>query len=127
MTLRWKCESKGCYLKQLPNWGMLDDCFPGRISVSDIDGVVEIGGRFLFLEWKRPRVALTTGQRIMFQNMVKTGVITVFLINGDPETSTPEQIVIFGRKGAAHPEPCDCVKLQQLCAKWAKWAKRPNG
>ena len=51
--LRWDCGKSGCFNKILrPRIEEFAGCFPGRISLSDIDGIVEVGGFFLLLEWK---------------------------------------------------------------------------
>jgi len=53
MSIRHNCEIDGCYLKnQTPDWGFLDNSFSGKIRVSDIDGIVEVNGHLLILEWK---------------------------------------------------------------------------
>jgi hypothetical protein len=44
--MRWNCEKDGCFnVKCRPKIEQFADCFPGRIAVSDIDGIVEINGR----------------------------------------------------------------------------------
>lgn len=124
MTLRWDCEKRHeCYLKQLPKWGCIEDCFPGKIAPTDVDGMVEINGNFLFLEWKRPNVILTTGQRIMFERLTATCPASVFLINGDPLTTTPSKLQIFRDGRVVFDEKCDLETLRSFCSRWAYWAK----
>lgn len=53
-NLRWDCQKQGCYRERLPDWTPFNDCFPRGIKISDIDGIVEIGHRFLMFEWKGP-------------------------------------------------------------------------
>ena len=54
-NLYWDCEEgKNCYIEQVPNWAVFNECFPGtNIKISDIDGVVEHKGHFLFFEVKQ--------------------------------------------------------------------------
>ncbi len=49
---RWKCEDKGCYLTDRWSLTKLDDCLPRGIGFGDMDGWIEIDGRFLFIEHK---------------------------------------------------------------------------
>jgi hypothetical protein len=43
--LRLDCAAQGCFnLKRRSNIELFADCFPGRISFGDVDGIVEIGG-----------------------------------------------------------------------------------
>ena len=49
--MRWNCREKGCYNETLrPRIEEFAGCFPGIISLSDIDAIVEIGSHFLILE-----------------------------------------------------------------------------
>ena len=71
---RWDCEKSGCFAvrgkARLEQW---DDCFPGKIGMSDVDGVVEINGRVLFCEWKPGFDDLPTGQRILLERLTGLG------------------------------------------------------
>jgi hypothetical protein len=51
---RWRhrCEDRGCYLASRWSLTELDGTLPRGIGFGDIDGMVEIGGRFLFIEHK---------------------------------------------------------------------------
>lgn len=83
MTLRWNCENRGCYRDSLPDWGVFDDCFPRGIKVSDVDGIVEIGGAFLMIEWKGGRgVSLPEGQRRMLRRFADQDNTVVCLRGG---------------------------------------------
>lgn len=71
-NLRHCCIHKGCYRERLPNWTSFNDCFPRGIRISDIDGIVEVGGRFLMLEWKgSKKVSLPDGQRLLLRRFGK--------------------------------------------------------
>ena len=97
MTIRHNCETGGCYIKvQTPDWGFSDNAFSKKIRVSDIDGSVEVNGCLLLLEWKGSGVPLTMGQEIMFKKAtIKNRGITVFIINGNAETTTVEHLKII--------------------------------
>ena len=73
-NLYWDCEDgKKCYIKEvLPNWAVFNECFkPTRIKVSDIDGIVERNGQFLFIEVKQNTKEISLGQRILFENLTR--------------------------------------------------------
>ena len=64
--LRWDCDHQGCFNKlKRPKIEVFADCFPGRINFGDVDGIVEINGYLLILEWKPERIELSRGQGIM--------------------------------------------------------------
>jgi len=51
--MRWDCQKQGCFnKKKRPRIEMFAECLPGKIAVGDVDGLVEIKGNFLFLEFK---------------------------------------------------------------------------
>lgn len=69
---------------ELIDWGFLNDCFAGtNIKVSDIDGVVERNGSFLYLENKRHGESMKDGQRFTLEAFAKEGH-TVILVTGRP-------------------------------------------
>lgn len=120
--LRWKCDEKGCYRQLMPRLGVLDECFPGKIGMSDIDGIVEIRGYFLILEWKAPGGALTTGQRIMFERMTGlSGRLTIIVVCGDPQTMAISSLQVFSGGKAG---PVEEYSLERLKARVSAWAKR---
>lgn len=70
-NLRWNCqEGKKCYIEQvLPNWSIFNECFrPTKIRVTDVDGLVERNGQFLFIEVKQ-RKSIPQGQQILFKKL----------------------------------------------------------
>lgn len=78
------------------DWEFLNKCFTRGIKVSDIDGIVERNGFFLVLETKRPNAGQPVGQRILFEQMVKTGRFSVIYIWGkpnEPDTITHIEII----------------------------------
>ena len=85
--LRWDCDKRGCFNKlRRPKIEMFHDCFPGRISFGDVDGIVEVKGKALMLEWKSEMMPLPTGQQIMYSRITKGKKITVICVVGDAET-----------------------------------------
>lgn len=81
------------YMRSFWDWEFLNECFRSGIQVSDIDGIVERRGFFLVLETKQPGVQSSKGQRVMLENLVRTGYFTVVYVWGFPEK--PEEIEIL--------------------------------
>jgi len=108
-NLRWDCPSHGCYRDSLPDWTPLNDCFPrAGIRVSDIDGMVEVSGHFLFIEWKHPNLDVPEGQLRALQRLSNLPRCTVLIVWG-VTTSNPEkwQVISDGTLGAIHPVDFD--------------------
>lgn len=58
--------------RALPDWTIFNDCFPNTsIRISDIDGVVERHGRFLFIEKKPVNGSIPFGQDLMYRRLVE--------------------------------------------------------
>lgn len=123
--MRWSCASSGCYNETLrPRIEVFAECFPGRIGMSDIDGVVEIAGRFLFLEWKAQGGSVQTGQRIMFERMTALShKITVIVVAGHPREMTVETVQVFQGGNASAPEATDIEGLKARVKAWADRAQ----
>lgn len=69
-VMRWDCDADGCFnQKRRLQFDRFYDLLPGRISFTDVDGMVEINGRFLMLEAKvtGSRRTIPTGQEILYK------------------------------------------------------------
>lgn len=107
MTIR----NKDVYMGNLWDWGFLDDCFGGtRIRVTDLDGVVERKGHFLYLEAKSPGKDVPKGQQIMFNHLIAEKNKAVLVIWGKP--NVPEMAQFWGCK----PFVADSAKIQEVVA-----------
>jgi len=117
--LRWDCEKQGCFnIKRRPKIEVFSDCFPGRINFGDVDGIVEINGRALMLEWKTHRGALPTGQAIMYRKITETGLISVLCVAGNAETMECEGYSIY-KKGTFYEfKPGNLDKVKEVIRKW---------
>ena len=78
--LRHVCSDATCYLDLLPWWDDIVDCFDSpnkprhqRIRPTDVDGMVEINGRFLFLEEKGAGVPIPAGQGLAYRRLANLG------------------------------------------------------
>lgn len=93
---RYSC-AKGCYIEQLPDWDDLIPCFPRKIRPTDIDGMVEINNRFLFLEEKRAGVGPDDGQRLALRRLSQRDGFTTMLFR--PKLAAPSilQCMVFNQ------------------------------
>lgn len=78
--MRWQCNSVGCFLQRRTDPVILDGCFPAGVTGSDVDVMVELGGHFLVVEFKRPGVSIPIGQLRAFKALVATGRFTVVIV-----------------------------------------------
>jgi hypothetical protein len=123
--MRWDCEKRGCFnIKMRPKIEVFAECFPGRINFGDIDGIVEIGGNALMLEWKSAPSPLPHGQRIMYAQLTIPGTLIVTCIAGNAETMvvTHRLIVNKGVIGGWKDASLDSVK--KFFHRWAVWARK---
>lgn len=124
MTLRHKCDKGGCYKeKYLPDWGILKGCFPRGIEPSDVDGIVEIDGSVLMLEWKPAPGALTKGQRIMFEKITGTCPNVRVLVIYGPKNS-PTQIQLFQHGRSRFKQQANVDFLRWYCEEWGALAQK---
>jgi len=123
--LRWDCEKQGCFnKKKRPKIEVFAECFPRRINFGDVDGIVEIGGRFLMLEWKPGSGKLSTGQRILYERITKHMPCVVLVVAGDPETMRVGEVAVY-MNGTFHEwEPCDLAHLKERMKKWVAWVEK---
>ena len=98
---RYNCDERSCYYKQLPKWDDLIGCFPRGIRPTDVDGMVEINGNFLFLEEKGAGVPLPPGQRSALRKLSRRPGITVaFFRPPGLRTATDLECLVFNQKPA---------------------------
>lgn len=133
--MRWDCSRQNCYLERghFPI-ELFDGCFPpgpGRIirpSFTDIDGLLELNGRFLLLEGKGSRTAdLEPPQREAFSKLsALSSKITIVAIRADiPNKRVFEfQYITNGKSGSWHE--CDLDELKYIFQEWGERARRPN-
>ena len=124
--MRWDCspDKDGCYRRLgQPDLTVLDECFPGRIGMTDVDGLVEINGQFLFIEWKR-RGDVPAGQRIMFERLTKHPEFTIVVILGDPSTMAVQRYDVFQGGQRQGWRVCDLPELKRRVRTWARRASR---
>ncbi len=120
--MRWNCLERGCFnLHKRPKIEVFAECFPRSINFSDVDGIVEINGQALLLEWK-PGQDITTGQRIMYSRLTQSSPLTVFVVAGDARSMAVQARCVF-RHGHQSPwRQCTLQGIMGLFRRWAAWA-----
>ena len=120
--MRWDCQAQGCFnKKKRPKIEEFADCLPGKIAFGDIDGIVEIRGNFLFLEFKE-HSNIPKGQQILYRRLTRLAPAIVLVIEADVETMD-----VFGVSyvSGGRIEPQVLMNLQGLkdvIKSWSDWA-----
>jgi hypothetical protein len=82
-------RSREAIAKSLWDFSIFNGCFPReKIRLSDIDGIVDIGGKFLIIEGKGKYDIVRGGQKILLDRLSKVKEFTILVIYGDPKEST---------------------------------------
>lgn len=102
--------------------------FPRDIVPTDIDGEIEVGGRFLRLEFKHEAAIRNgirpSGQLTAFLRVAKTGFFTVLFV-GTNDRYEPTCFVPIKSNGEMAPlRETNKDQLREFCHQWAQWAER---
>ena len=121
--MSYNCESQGCFnLMRRPKIEVFSECFPGKIAMGDVDGIVEINGHGLLLEWKSSDVELKTGQRIMYSRLTKHARLSVIVVQGNAQTMQVSRYAWFA-EGVLHDwKHASLDEIKQQMRAWAQWA-----
>lgn len=111
------------------DWTFLNDAFPDRITVSDLDGMVEMSGHFLFIEVKALGAKKPTGQRICLERLALTSpYITIIYLEVEYENNRVRQweTLWMGKNGSllTDNKVGDNKKFFAKVQAWAVWARR---
>ena len=122
IVMNWDCRRQGCFnRKKRLKFGVFKHCLPGNISFTDVDGLVEIKGNLLLMEWKDHQV-LSTGQRILFERLTLFCPATVLIVEGDAEYMMVSSIRTAWEGRIGPPEQDDLDGLCGYIKDWADWA-----
>ena len=122
IVMNWDCRRQGCFnRKKRLKFGVFKDCLPGNISFTDVDGLVEIKGNLLLLEWKDHQT-LSTGQRILFRRLTLFCPATVLIVEGDAESMEVSSIRFAWQGQIGQPDQADLDHLRGHIKDWADWA-----
>ncbi len=104
------------------DWGdiLMGANLPRGIQPSDIDGILEVRGKFLVMEKKNPNEPTKQGQNILLNSLSKVPCFTVIkVIHGQ---NGVEEIYNYKNKESYKTSPAEFI---QLVERWA-W-KANNG
>lgn len=95
-----------------------------RVFPGDVDGLVEVNGRFLLIEWKyRKDAPESKGQARMLAALRRIPEFTVFEVAGD--YSNPQQLTIHMHNCKTQQYPLSGkLALKQWMSNWAEWADK---
>ena len=129
--MRWRCKNDGCFnLKRRPKIEEFSDCFPGRINLGDVDGIVEINGWFLMIEWKGAGGSVGKGQEIMYKQLTRLAKPgcprhaqrnIVIIVHGDAETMEVSGYQVYRTGAARPPKKGSLDSVKEVCVEWVGW------
>jgi len=92
--------------------------------MSDIDGVVEINGHFLFMEWKGDGGKVSTGQHILLQRLTQlSNKVLAYVVYGNSQTMQVHKVTRY-YKGASKDYDMQLDQLMKQFKDWGEWVKR---
>lgn len=102
-----------------------NDALPGKLGLTDIDGLMERHGYFLILEKKKPGHIISWGQEITFKALIKLEKFTVVVFWGSERA--PQKIRLSTLSGTRFIVPDSSHTLVEIIKRWFAWANtRPN-
>lgn len=116
-SFRYKCTNSGCYIQNLPSWDYLDGSFPRGIIPTDIDGMVEVNGHFLFIEQKGPGAAPNTGQSAAFRALSMLPNVKVAIIR--PGANTELELNVLSDGVGTYFQPISRDDFVEFCRAWS--------
>lgn len=120
--MRWDCGRSGCFnMERRPKIEEFADCFPRRINFGDIDGLVELNGKFCLLEWKGDGGMVREGQRRTYVEWTRVFGNIVFVVEGDAKTMAVRRYGIFWNGKQKPWTVADMSDLKIRIRDWAQW------
>ena len=123
MSIRWNCNTDGCYKEKcVPDWGPLDGYLPRGCRPTDVDGIIEIDGRFLLLEFKSHGGQLQCAQRWLFERLTadSSNVLVVVMSAGTNELESLQKIRFVRNGKMGEWIPCN---LSQFIERYRNWGE----
>lgn len=122
--IRHDCQRNGCYLVEChPKTEWFASCFRGKISFSDMDRIVEVGGRALVIEWKGPGGKISFAQELMWKRLTRGGMFTVIAVNGDPKEMIVDSYRLCYEGKWQEWQESSTIDLRDRIKNWNEWAE----
>lgn len=119
------CQQFGCYLVEChPKAEWFASCFPGKISFSDMDRIVERKGRALIMEWKGEGGRISQAQEIMWKNLTRGTMLTTIAVQGNPKTMEVTSYRVCWDGKWHEWKESGTLDLRERIEAWAKWAEQ---
>ena len=116
-------RNKDAYRNAAFDWSCLAGCFGGtKISVGDVDGIVERKGNVMIMEAKPTGKDVQMGQRYLYEALVALGVRVVVVWHTDGNVT---HLADWPRETRGVPEalPSSLYDLRLLVLNWFAWAQ----
>lgn len=122
-------HNKEAFVEGLWDWAVLDGCFGAtKIRPTDVDGLIERHGCFLFLEAKPCGGTLTQGQSITFHALSRQPRTWVIVLYGDPQAQRVVRITRFANGKMQDETNPSLDRLRAMVLHWYEWAEaQPSG
>jgi len=125
--LRWDCTTQGCFNKKCrPKIEVFAECFPRKINFGDVDGLVEINGKALIMEWKSFAKELPVGQRIAYRNLSRDGKISILCFAGNAETMEITHSLKVHMGKIFSWQSCTMKEAKNLIRQWVYYAENKS-
>ncbi len=123
--LRWDCGTDGCFnVLRRPRIEEFDTCFPGNITMGDVDAMVEINGAFCLMEWKGQGGSVSMGQHIAYQHFTHDGRNAVFVVEGDCVTMLVRRYRLYFTGQRGDWIVADLHAVRRRLMQWVRFARR---
>jgi hypothetical protein len=120
-------NNKQAFMSGVWDYDFINECLPGRIAVSDIDGSLERKGNFLFIETKAEDASIPYGQYRLYEQLCYTGVGAVLFVYGDTDNPAYYQKMIMDKHGAvnlSNKKGTNRKHFAKLIRSWYDWANK---
>ena len=124
--MRWDCQDGvNCYNhKARPKIEVFGECFGNGITFGDVDGIVEVSGHFLLLEWKHRATNIPTGQSRMYCMMTREPRFTVLCVAGSAETMVVTHAQVFRGGSSGGWQPHTLAEVMHWVRCWYRRTRR---
>lgn len=90
---------------------------------SNVDGICERKGKFLVMEWKRPKERVSKGQEILLKAMAKMSNFIVVIIYGDTDFDTQiDKFYLVNQNGSCSHIGNGFESFKAYYQQWYEWA-----
>lgn len=120
------CATDGCFNEKYRlKFNAFAGCFPRNINFTDVDALVEIGGRFLMIEWKSPGATVSYAQDRAFKAFTARENI-VIVVYGDAEMMAVQSFGFYASSEYHKAIPATLEDLRARLKSWAVFADTPE-